>query len=74
MARVFYNSIMKKEETASKMESFKPLKWEHYEKLDPKAKEIYNKQERDYNFDRKMKKKYGNSVQKGTDKLNKFFS
>lgn len=53
--------------------AFKPLKWEHYEKLDAKAKEAYNKQEREYNFNKKMQKKYGSSVEKGANKLNKFF-
>lgn len=64
---------MDKKTVASKM-SFKPLKWTEYEKLDSKAKESYGKQEKEYNFNRKMQKKYGNSVERGTKKLEKFFS
>ena len=63
---------MEKKELAQKMQ-FKPLKWTDYEKLDTKARESYGKQESEYNFNRKMQRKYGNSVERGTKKLSKFF-
>ncbi len=49
---------------------FKRLKYEDYSKLSPEARDHYNKQEREANFDRKMRRK-GYGVQ--SNKLSKFF-
>lgn len=53
---------------------FKPLQYHEYSKLSSKAKETYNKGEREYNFNRKMEKKYGSgSKSRAIKKLSKMF-
>ncbi len=53
---------------------FKPLQYHEYSKLSSKSKEEYNKGEREYNFNRKMEKKYGNSSKsRALKKLSKMF-
>jgi hypothetical protein len=53
-------------------DGFMRLAYPEYSKLSAKAKESYNKKEREANFNKKMEKKYGNKS--GSKKLNKFFS
>lgn len=54
--------------------SFKPIPYHEYEKLSPKAKETYNKGEKEYNFNRRMEKKYGiGSKNRAIKKLGKLF-
>ena len=53
---------------------FKPLAWTEYEKLSPAAKETYNKGEREYNYERKMRRKgYGVNPEKSAKRLSKYF-
>jgi hypothetical protein len=63
-----------KTKALEKKKSFVPLKWTDYEKLSQKERESYNVQEKEYNFERKMKRKgYGVGPEKSAQKLSKYF-
>jgi len=63
-----------KSKALEKKKPFVPLKWTEYEKLSPKEKDAYAPQEREYNFQRKMRRKgYGVSPESAAKKLSKYF-